>query len=278
MPDICVVVGATSKWQADGSSTVKERKGQVSDENVPLEARWGAGGAISMRFAEGGCSMALFSRKLENVEPLAEAIRKRGGLALCVVCELSDDASVKRAFDEVRAKLGDPTVLVYNAGYTSHGASEVRIEDLPIKVYDEAHHTHTRGAVLCCQQVLPAMRKNKRGTILFSTVPASLKAGPKALPNAITRAGERALCYAISEEYDREGIHAVHCILNGLIDSPGTRRAVDGKAGEMFRSAITPKGIAEKYWQLHAEDPSCWTKGDVILGHARAPISTAARL
>lgn len=274
-----MVVGATSKWQADGSSTVKERNGKVSDENVPLEARWGAGGAMSFRFAEGGCTMALFSRKLENVQPLAEAIKKKtGAKVICVICELASDDSVKKAFDEVRSQVGDPTILIYNAGYTSHGASEVLIEDLPIRVYDEAHDTHLRGAVLCCQQVLPAMRKNKKGTILFSTVPASLRAGPKALPNAITRAGERALCMAISEEYDREGIHAVHCVLNGLIDSPGTRRAKDGVAGDMFRSAIDPRGIAERYWQLHSEDPSCWTKGDVIVQHARAPISSASRM
>eukprot|EP00747_Dinoflagellata_sp_TGD_P093053 gnl/TRDRNA2_/TRDRNA2_165622_c0_seq1.p1 gnl/TRDRNA2_/TRDRNA2_165622_c0~~gnl/TRDRNA2_/TRDRNA2_165622_c0_seq1.p1 ORF type:complete len:297 (+),score=42.83 gnl/TRDRNA2_/TRDRNA2_165622_c0_seq1:73-891(+) len=261
MPGVCVVVGASSKWQADGSSTVKTHGGRQDDGAFSDDVKWGVGGAVSLRFARGGYTVVLFSRKEANVAALADAIHKQGGVAICVVCELSSDASVAKAFEEVRAKAGDPSVLIYNAGYTSHGGSEVLIEDLKIGLLDDAHHTQCRGAVLCCQQVLPAMRKLGEGTILFSSVPQAMRASAKGLPNSITKAGMRALCQAISEEYQKLGVHACHLVLNGLIDSPGTHKFTMGKP-EGF--AMDPAAIAEVYWQVHTQHKSTWTSEMVL--------------
>lgn len=279
---LCVVVGASSKWQAGGSSTLKTHGGPQPDDELPDEAKWGVGGAISLRFAAGGFTVALLSRDPRNVQALAECIRGRGGSALCIRCELSDARSVAAAFAEAQCAAGDAEVLVYNAGYTSHGASEVLIEDLPIGLLDDAHHSQCRGAVLCCQQVLPAMRRRGAGTILFSSVPQALRASAKGLPNSITKAGMRALCQAIGEEYQPLGIHACHIVLNGLIDSPGTHQFTRRRPGKEAKEPsgisasarwhMDPAAIAETYWQVHVQHPSCWTS-EMVVTPSAAPIA-----
>ena len=72
----------------------------------------GLGIAYARRFSEGGYCVALLGRTREKLERYAEEIS--GSLA--VVCDVSDSGSVASAFQTVRAELGDPTVVVHNAG------------------------------------------------------------------------------------------------------------------------------------------------------------------
>jgi len=47
---IAVVVGATSKWQAEGRNTLLAHGAAVDDTELPVGARWGIGGAVAQRF------------------------------------------------------------------------------------------------------------------------------------------------------------------------------------------------------------------------------------
>ena len=51
---VAVVVGATSKWQADGRNTKLVHGGEVDDSDLPVGIRWGIGGAVAQKFAAEG--------------------------------------------------------------------------------------------------------------------------------------------------------------------------------------------------------------------------------
>ena len=51
---VAVVVGATSKWQADGRNTLLAHGQALDDSALPVGARWGVGGAIAQKFAQEG--------------------------------------------------------------------------------------------------------------------------------------------------------------------------------------------------------------------------------
>ena len=51
---VCVVVGATSKWQSDGRNTMLAHGKAVDDSDLPVGIRWGVGGAIAQKFAQEG--------------------------------------------------------------------------------------------------------------------------------------------------------------------------------------------------------------------------------
>ena len=59
---VAVVVGATSKWQSDGRNTLLAHGESLDDSDLPLEVRWGVGGAIALKFAAQGYSVVLTTR------------------------------------------------------------------------------------------------------------------------------------------------------------------------------------------------------------------------
>jgi NAD(P)-dependent dehydrogenase (short-subunit alcohol dehydrogenase family) len=82
----------------------------------------GLGGAIARRFAGEGFSVALLARREESVSETKREIESAGGTALFVPTDATDAASVAGAFEGVRAELGDPSVLAYNAGAFQMGS------------------------------------------------------------------------------------------------------------------------------------------------------------
>jgi NAD(P)-dependent dehydrogenase (short-subunit alcohol dehydrogenase family) len=114
---VAVVVGATSKWQADGRNTKLAHGKALDDSALPVGIRWGVGGAIAQRFAREGFFVVLTTRKAANAAGLEKAIVEQGGRCTTVELDLVSRDSITRAFDTIRTEAGDPDVLVYNAGY-----------------------------------------------------------------------------------------------------------------------------------------------------------------
>ncbi len=76
----------------------------------------GLGAAIARRFAREGFAVVLMARREESVAGVREEIEGEGAAALGVRADATDPQSVQAAFERVRGEIGDPEVLVYNAG------------------------------------------------------------------------------------------------------------------------------------------------------------------
>src|SRR5436853_2473751 len=114
---VCVVVGATSKWQSDGRNTILAHGHAVDDSDVEVGVRWGVGGAIAQKFAQEGFFTIVTTRSEKNAQPLAAAIREQGGECMIIELDLVSQESISGAFATIRREAGDPEVLIYNAGY-----------------------------------------------------------------------------------------------------------------------------------------------------------------
>src|SRR6201984_283548 len=114
---VCVVVGATSKWQAEGRNTLLAHGHPVDDSDVEVGVRWGVGGAVAQKFAQEGFFTVLTTRREANAARLAAAIREQGGECMVVELDLVSQESISSAFATIRHEAGDPEVLIYNAGY-----------------------------------------------------------------------------------------------------------------------------------------------------------------
>ena len=75
---VAVVVGATSKWQADGRNTKLAHGKVLADSHLPVGVRWGVGGAIAQKFAKEGFVVVLTTRKAANAAALEQAITAQG--------------------------------------------------------------------------------------------------------------------------------------------------------------------------------------------------------
>ena len=259
---VAVVVGATSKWQADGRNTWLAHGKALDDRDVPVGIRWGVGGAVAQKFAKEGFHAVLTTRTTANARALDEAIRTQGGASSVVELDLVSEASIKKAFATVRDTWGEPDVLVYNAGYLEGRdlpPDKELLEHVPNEIFDVAQHISSRGPFLVAKEVLPAMRKRGAGSFLISNNASSIRGRKRMTGQSLyyPRVMMRTLAQVLTEEYSEHGVHVANVIIDGLIDSPGTRALP--RAQKQPEVVMNPMKIAEAFWYLHTQDRSCWT-------------------
>lgn len=259
---VAVIVGATSKWQSDGRNTKMAHGKELDDSHLPVGIRWGVGGAIAQKFAQEGFFTVLTTRKMSNATSLETAINEQGGACMIVELDLSSEESVRSAFNQIRNEAGDPAVLVYNAGYLEGRdlpADKELLEYIEIEMFDTAHDISSRGPFLVAKEVLPAMRQKGEGSFFFSNNSKSLRGTKRYTGESLyyPRVMMRTLSQVLTEEYSEHGIHVANIVIDGLIDSPGTRALP--KAQKNPDAIINPIKIAEAFFYLHTQDRSCWT-------------------
>ncbi|MGA1736059.1 MAG: SDR family NAD(P)-dependent oxidoreductase, partial [Pseudomonadales bacterium] len=76
----------------------------------------GLGRAMAFAFAERGARLVIASRKLEQVEETAEALRATGAEVLGLACHVADWDQCDALFDAAIAHYGRVDILVNNAG------------------------------------------------------------------------------------------------------------------------------------------------------------------
>ncbi|MDZ5078762.1 oxidoreductase [Nesterenkonia sp. HG001] len=79
-----------------------------------------------------------------------------------VTLDVTDEASARRAVEEIVAESGGIDVLVNNAGYGSYGA----VEDVPLTEAQAQLDVNVLGLARMAQLVLPGMRARGSGTII----------------------------------------------------------------------------------------------------------------
>jgi NAD(P)-dependent dehydrogenase (short-subunit alcohol dehydrogenase family) len=259
---VAVVVGATSKWQADGRNTKLAHGKALDDSELPVGLRWGIGGALAQKFAKQGFFVVLTTRTARNAAALAEAIEAQGGECMTVELDLARQESVSRAFATVRERVGDPHVLLYNAGYLEGRdlpPEQELLEHVPLEIFETAQHIASRGPFLVAKEVLPAMRKRGEGSFLITNNASSLRGRKRMTGQSLyyPRVMMRTLAQVLTEEYSEHGVHVANVIIDGLIDSPGTRALP--RAQQHPEIVMNPDKIAEAFYYLHTQDKSCWT-------------------
>ena len=259
---VAVVVGATSKWQADGRNTKLAHGKALDDRDLPVGVRWGVGGAIAQKFAKEGFLVVLTTRHAANAAALEQAIREHGGASSIVEMDLVSDASISKAFAMIRERHGDPEVLVYNAGYLEGRdlpPDKELLEHVPVEIFETAQHIASRGPFLVAKEVLPAMRKRGAGSFLISNNSSSLRGRKRLTGQSLyyPRVMMRTLAQVLTEEYSEHGVHVANIVIDGLIDSPGTRALP--RAQQQPDVVMNPVKIAEAFYYLHTQDRSCWT-------------------
>jgi NAD(P)-dependent dehydrogenase (short-subunit alcohol dehydrogenase family) len=209
-----------------------------------------------------------------NAEGLAAAIREQRGECTTVELDLSSQASIAAAFATIRQDAGEPEILIYNAGYLEGRdlpPGQELLEFIPVEMFDTAHHIASRGPFLVAKEVLPAMRQKGNGSFFFSNNSKSLRGKKRMTGESLyyPRVMMRALAQVLTEEYSEHGVHVANVVIDGTIDSPGTRALP--KAQNRPELLINPVKIAEAFWYLHTQDRSCWTHELQLTPYATAP-------
>lgn len=200
------------------------------------------GASFARAFHAAGYRIAMLSRSTE----LSSQLAKELGDAKAYVADASDADSLKKAFSSVKADLGDPDVLVYNAGSGSWKAfDQTTEEDL-----ERSFRINALGLMVSAQAVLPAMRAAKKGSIVVVGATASLRGKPMTTGFAAAKAAQRSLSQSLARQFWPEGIHTSLLIIDGGIANAGD--SDDGKK-------LDPKDIADAAVAITKQPASAWS-------------------
>lgn len=208
----------------------------------------GNGAAFARQFTSEGYRVALLARRTEFTLELAA---KLDG-AKAYACDVTDAASVERTFAAIRMELGDVDVLVYNPG----AGVWANVEEITAEAFENSWRANVFGALLASKQVIPAMKKNQRGSIVFIGATASRRGGPRTAAFAPAKAAQKSLAESMARHLWPAGIHVALVILDGVVDTPATRKMMPDKPDSYF---MKPDDIADNVVRLTRQKPSAWS-------------------
>jgi 2-deoxy-D-gluconate 3-dehydrogenase len=126
----------------------------------------GAGGGIgragSVAFAEAGADIAVVGRNRTKLEESARAVEQTGRRALIVEADVTNEASVGRAREEILRVFCQVDILFNNAGITSPKI----LTELPPDEWQRIVDVNLTGAYLCARAFAPDMIARRHGRII----------------------------------------------------------------------------------------------------------------
>jgi len=120
----------------------------------------GIGRATALRLAREGCDIALLDR--EPSEETAAAVRALGREAHVAVGDVTDEASVTAAANQLVKALGPVDVLVNSAGILRLGS----LIEMDPKDWRNSFAVNVDGIFWTCRAVLPGMVARKQGRVI----------------------------------------------------------------------------------------------------------------
>ncbi|HXW89274.1 MAG TPA: SDR family NAD(P)-dependent oxidoreductase [Terriglobales bacterium] len=240
-----------------------DRHGVPLDGQVAIVAGAGRGigSAIARRLAAMGAAAVLCGRTRASLEATAQAVRKEGGRAEIVDCDVTELRSVEAMAAQVNATLGRIDILVNNAGV---GDLESPLHELPPEAWDRILNTNLRGVYYCMRACVPAMIQRRAGHIIN----ISSLAGKNPLPNgaayAASKWGLNGLTYAVAEEL--RGYH-----IRVAVVCPGSvYTAFSPHTGKDSGKMLKPEDVAHVVAMLVTQSPQSFAS-EVLLRPSLKP-------
>lgn len=205
----------------------------------------GLGSAVAKRFSRGGFSVLGLTRTIARTD--MEGVTMR-------TSDLGRPDVVRQTFHAADVQFGAPAVLVLN---TAELVIRPFLETSP-EDFERTWRSMVMAAVLCSQQTVPRMLARGGGTILVSGATASLRGSTNFAAFAAAKFALRGLAQSLEREFQPQGIHVVHVVLDGIVWTERSRKE-HGPSLSKGR-CLDPDDIAETYWNLAHQPSSAWSQ------------------
>ncbi|MDR1412988.1 MAG: SDR family oxidoreductase [Actinomycetes bacterium] len=221
------------------ANTLFDLRGKVA---VVTGASSGLGADAALAYAQAGADVALLARRANKLEQTAAAITALGRDALPVVCDVTDEQSVKAAIDATVAHFGGIDILLNNAGIARGGA----VDNLDKADWDAVVATNLTGPYLVSKYAIPHMKARGGGKVVNVASINAIVAdkAPELARHAYnaTKAGVRGLTMGMAASYGMNNI-TVNSIGPGLFESEMTENTLFKHQGFMaMYDSLTPMG------------------------------------
>jgi 3-oxoacyl-[acyl-carrier protein] reductase len=223
----------------------------------------GIGAAIAERLARDGHAVVVnYASSASPAEALVEKIIAAGGRAIAVKADVAKAAQVQHLFDTTAAQLGQPTVLVNNAGIMKNAT----IAETTDALYDETFDINVRGTLNTMREAAAKLADGGR-VINFSTTVLALN-----LPAYGLYCASKAAVEALTRIFAKE-LRGRNITVNAVAPGPtATALFLNGKTEEQIRQFANtpplqrlgqPEDIAAVVSFLAGPD-GAWVDGQVL--------------
>lgn len=193
----------------------------------------GITGGVARALAESGAAVALVSRKLDHLQPAANAINQNGGKAIAVAADVRDPEAVEKAVAQAVAQLGKIDIVVNGAA----GNFLCAAEELSPNGFGTVIDIDLKGTFNVCRATF-AQLKEHRGQILNISATLHYLGTPMQLHVSSAKAGVDALTRNLAVEWGRYGIRVNGIAPGPIEDTEGMKRLVPEPVKDRLRKGI----------------------------------------
>ena len=228
----------------------------MSGAAVVIGAGDATGGAVAAAFARDGLVAVPVRRTGDGLAPLAARIADEVGRCLPIGADARDEDAMIGLFDRVEREIGPVEVLVFNIGANS----PMGILEETVRRYRKIWEMCALAGFITAREAARRMVPRGRGTIIFTGATASLRGSAGFAGFSGGKFALRSLAQAMARELGPKGIHVVHPIIDGAIDTEFIRSNFpDRYALKSEDGILDPEAIAAEYVRLHHQPRSAWT-------------------
>jgi NAD(P)-dependent dehydrogenase (short-subunit alcohol dehydrogenase family) len=206
---------------------------------IVIGAGPGIGAAVARKLSGEGLTVGVIARSRATLDDTSF------GKALGLTADVTDEAGLRGALDQLVERNGVPSLLVYNAALIQWDP----FGELSARQQLDAYAVNVVGAITAIAHLAPRMADAGSGTILLTGgMPDPI---PEETSLSLGKAGVRALASLLAKAYGPSGVHVATVTIAGAV-SPG--------------SAFDPEKIAERYWQIHLQPAGEWQEEVLYAG------------
>ena len=198
----------------------------------------GMGCAAAVSYAEQGAKVVLAARSVDKLEELATQI---GDDALVCPTDVEDPAQVESLIQKTIDTFGRVDILVYATGTNIPDRS---LENLSYETWNMMISTNLTGAFHCTKAVLPVMRQQKAGLIIYLSSGCVQSPDVSGVSYQASKCGLSGLAHGTFKEEQANGIRTT-VIFPGLCDTPLVFKRPPPTPPEVMAKALQPQDVAD---------------------------------
>lgn len=215
----------------------------------------GIGREIALAFAAEGAIPIIADLNLEAAEKTAQEIRDKGGDAMAVAMDVTDEAAVDEGVDAVAEKYGRVDILVSNAGIQIVKP----LVDFDLASWKKMLAIHLDGAFLTTRACLRHMYKAKYGRVIYMGSVHSKEASRLKAPYVTAKHGITGLAKTLAKEGAEYNVSA-NVVCPGFVRTPLVEKQIPEQAEEF---GISEKEVIKNIMLKDTVDGEFTTTADV---------------